>query len=570
MEYRRFLPLLLIFSGALASSAQTNWDEQAFRSFSPAQRARFIHDLKPEKPDSAAFMALYRPLYDLARAAGDQRASWLLQFYYFQQRTNLRLTPADNIRLLTELEKTAAEEGWPIERTVARHYLVFEQYYAGQVPAEALYVAILKEFEEMEEMGFEAFRDYEIAWLLYHNGRFMYQMEDLDKALQYFRVAERFVEPTEDGWHHYVLVMNHLQTIYEDEGDYSKGIEYARKILQLTESLPHRDPDQARFLRQWQGLSSVDIASMLVRQGKFAEGEAIADQGYGLAKAVVLADTMPALNMEYEALQVLIAIKLELGKLDEVKGLLHRSDELYHRVGWHYDNNSNNIEYFDCHSKYAEKRGDFASAMNFARRAKHLQDSLDQRNDAHKLERLQRRLEAERHARQLDMVEKEKDLQKWLRNAAYAIIVLLLLLAYGWFHRQRHLRLQQIAELEAARAELNQLMQDFREKTDLASNLRQEIESLAAAGERSQYFEQLVNSTILTDHDWLRFRSLFEKVNPGFIEAQKTLYPDLTAAELRYLVLEKLQLSTHEMANMLGVSDNTIRQTRARLRRKTS
>ena len=325
-----------------------------------------------------------------------------------------------------------------------------------------------------------------------------------------------------------------------------------------------------KFLKQWQGLSSVDIASMLVRQGKFADGESIADQGYALAKVVELADTMPALNMEYEALQVLIAIKLELEKLDEVSKLLHRSDELFRLVGWHYDNNANNIEYFECHSKYAEKKGDFASAMNYARLAEHLGDSLDQRSDAHKLERLQRRLDAERHAKQLNLVEKEKELQKWLRNAACAIIVLLLILAYGWFHRQRHLRRQQEAELDAARAELGQLMQDFKEKTELTTKLRQEIETLAAAGDRSQYLEQLVHSTILTDHDWLRFRSVFEKVNPGFIEEQKTLYPDLTAAELRYLVLEKLQLSTHEMAGMLGVSDNTIRQTRARLRRKTT
>lgn len=515
-------------------------------------------------------MALYRPMYDIATATGDMPVTWLLRFYFFQQRTNLRLTPADNIRLLTELEKTADKAGWTIEQIVARHYLVFEQYYANQASGEALYVAILKEFGDMEELGFETFRDFDVAWLMYHNGRFMYQLEDLDKALQFFRVAEQFIEPTAQGWHTYVLVLNHLQTIYEDQGDYAKGIEYARKILQITQSLEHNNPDQRKFLKQWQGLSSVDIASMLVRQGRFAEGEVMADQGYALAKVVELADTMPALNMEYEALQVLIAVKLELGKLDEVKGLLHRSDELYRLVGWHYDNNSNNIEYFDCHSRYAEIRGDFASAMKYTRLAKHLHDSLDQSSDAHKLERLQRRLDAERHAKQLNLVEKEKDLQEWLRNAACAIIVLLLILAYGWFHRQRHLRRQQEAELDAARAELSQLMQAFKEKTELSTNLRQEIETLATSGERSQYLEQLVHSTILTDHDWLRFRSVFEKVNPGFIEEQKALYPALTAAELRYLVLEKLQLSTHEMAGMLGVSDNTIRQTRARLRRKTT
>lgn len=108
----------------------------------------------------------------------------------------------------------------------------------------------------------------------------------------------------------------------------------------------------------------------------------------------------------------------------------------------------------------------------------------------------------------------------------------------------------------------------FQEKTELAKNLRTELQRFSTAGEQSQHLEQLLGSTLFSEGDWLRFRSVFEKVYPEFIAEQKALYPGLTPGELRYLVLEKLQLSTREMARMLGVSDNTVRQKRARLQRK--
>ncbi|MBK7939887.1 MAG: hypothetical protein IPJ82_23630 [Lewinellaceae bacterium] len=544
------------------------FDKVRWAALSSAQRCRFIHELELETLDSAAFMAICLPLTVIAEKEQDHRVAWLLQFYCFQQRGNLKRSAEDNIALLSELEKSASDEGWQTEQIVAGHYLAFEKHYAGQLPHEALYVHILKEFGQMEVFGFEKFRDFNMLWLTYHNGRFMYQLDDFDKALQFFHVGEKFIETTKSGGHISILVLNHLQTIYQHQKDYEKGIAYAQKILRIAQSSSTANPAEQIFYRQWQGLASVDIASMLVGQGKLAEGEAFADQGYELAKATDKIVSLAAMNLEYEALQVLIFTKLELGKLEDAGLLLRRLDELYDRVGGHYENYFNNIEYFECHAKYEEMRGALAAAMRYTRLAQPLQDSLERRNDARKLEQLKQRLDAEKYTERIRLIENEKELQEWLRNAAFAILTLMLLLAYGWFHRQRHLRRQKEAELEAARSELAALTQNFREKSEIAANLRLELENRSATGERSQYLEQLTRSTILTDDDWLRFRTVFEKVHPGFMEEQKTLQPDLTPAELRYLVLEKLQLSTHEMANMLGVNDNTVRKTRARLRRK--
>ncbi|HRI62457.1 MAG TPA: helix-turn-helix domain-containing protein, partial [Saprospiraceae bacterium] len=141
-------------------------------------------------------------------------------------------------------------------------------------------------------------------------------------------------------------------------------------------------------------------------------------------------------------------------------------------------------------------------------------------------------------------------------------------LAFGWFKRLQYLKRQKEAELNAAINDLAVLTQDFRDKSEMVENLRREMKALATQNQRSEYLEQLTHSVILTDDDWTHFKELFEKVHPGYLAEQKAQCPDLTRAELRLLALEKLGLDVHEIANILGISTNTVYQTRRRMRKK--
>ena len=122
--------------------------------------------------------------------------------------------------------------------------------------------------------------------------------------------------------------------------------------------------------------------------------------------------------------------------------------------------------------------------------------------------------------------------------------------------------------MEIAEYDLQNTHNNVVEQSHMVEKLSLEIEKMAHSDERQAFIDQLMAKTILTEEQWTEFKHLFEKVYPAFIEEQKILYPDLTPAEIRLLVLEKLGIGLHEMANMLGVSKNAIHQTRYRLRRK--
>lgn len=78
------------------------------------------------------------------------------------------------------------------------------------------------------------------------------------------------------------------------------------------------------------------------------------------------------------------------------------------------------------------------------------------------------------------------------------------------------------------------------------------------------YLEQ----KILTDDDWENFKARFKAIYPGFfVQIQKSGIP-LTEAENRLLVLMHLDLNSKDMANILGISPQSVRVCKMRLKKR--
>jgi len=113
--------------------------------------------------------------------------------------------------------------------------------------------------------------------------------------------------------------------------------------------------------------------------------------------------------------------------------------------------------------------------------------------------------------------------------------------------------------------EKNNMLDQFKTDLELMKNIqvKEEMDE-----KRIEQLEYLNNATILTEDDWNKFKELFEQVHKGFFIRLKERLPNLTQAETRLLCLTKLELDTRHMAAIIGVSFNTIEQTRYRLRKK--
>ncbi|WP_312135047.1 hypothetical protein [Sphingobacterium sp.] len=78
----------------------------------------------------------------------------------------------------------------------------------------------------------------------------------------------------------------------------------------------------------------------------------------------------------------------------------------------------------------------------------------------------------------------------------------------------------------------------------------------------------MLETHIMTDERWIKFKEVFDRVYPGFLIGQKAIYPKLSENDLRLLALMKLDLSNRSMGDLLGVSIEAIKKAKQRLKKK--
>jgi DNA-binding CsgD family transcriptional regulator len=104
---------------------------------------------------------------------------------------------------------------------------------------------------------------------------------------------------------------------------------------------------------------------------------------------------------------------------------------------------------------------------------------------------------------------------------------------------------------------------------DLELKLTQNQKSvLAAAPDAPPNIHALRQMKILTTPDWLRFRERFNEQFPQFVDKIKVQLPKLTPSEMRLVMLIKIGFDTLEIANVIGISTDSVYTSRYRLRKK--
>lgn len=113
----------------------------------------------------------------------------------------------------------------------------------------------------------------------------------------------------------------------------------------------------------------------------------------------------------------------------------------------------------------------------------------------------------------------------------------------------------------------------LREKNQQIADLQLAIERINES--RSYYLEKeqgllksLLDSHLMTEDSWSSFRRSFDEQYPNFYQSLKSDFPELTESNMRYIILAKLGLSVFEISNLLGISTESVKKSRQRLKKK--
>jgi DNA-binding CsgD family transcriptional regulator len=80
--------------------------------------------------------------------------------------------------------------------------------------------------------------------------------------------------------------------------------------------------------------------------------------------------------------------------------------------------------------------------------------------------------------------------------------------------------------------------------------------------------DDLKDSKILTSDDWNKFQEHLDIIYPGILLKLKDRYLGITNAESRLFILIKLGLRSSDLSNMLGISVDSVKKSRQRLRKR--
>lgn len=252
-----------------------------------------------------------------------------------------------------------------------------------------------------------------------------------------------------------------------------------------------------------------------------------------------------------------------------------------------------------AHNKMADlmkKSGSFSRESEYLRKAYELNNELFNEEKLRITEEIETKYKVQEKGEQLLRIQEEnKQIQERkfilifgliaVVGLAFSLIIILaqrnksvrkLYAAEQKLRDEEVLKIQR--ELEYNREQLNDFTHHLVEKNRVIFELEKKVISnterrqsqASDNGENQEEYTNLLQLRILTDDDWSKFKMYFDKVFPGLILQLRQKHSNLTGAEERLFLLLKLKTDSREMADMLGISMESVRKNKYRLKKKLS
>ena len=390
-------------------------------------------------------------------------------------------------------------------------------------------------------------------------GSILYVTRDYERAIYYSRRA--ITLETDTSYLVEGAILSRWNTIalcWQKLGVYDSAFHYYNIALQISQKLNNK---------VWVSIILGNMGQVHYLKGNYDRAKQLLEFDYEESKKY--GETTSAAN----SLQWAARINLLQGKKDSA--LIQLETALAHLMVYSEPIYLQNVSYTAAEIYRAFGRND--SVVKYLSIYNHLHDSIERAVANSRLEIARIKLENLENSVTIKNLHKEKEDEKLKRNFILAAIIMMAIIVILMLNRQRQklvyqqkLALQQKVaaetEMTTAKEQLEIFKQNIIEKTNLIEKLEIQVHDREASAIQRQVIDELTHQTILTEEDWERFKTLFEKIYPNFFLKLKHKAPDITIAEQRMGALLKLHLTPKQMASMLGISSESVQKSKRRLR----
>lgn len=224
--------------------------------------------------------------------------------------------------------------------------------------------------------------------------------------------------------------------------------------------------------------------------------------------------------------------------------------------------------------------GQYDKAFDYLEKEYALDQEIRGEDVQARIEKLTAQYESEKREKQMAILEKEKSQSEFYfittLGSGIFLVIAAGLIIYTLRLRIRNSRFKEAelrSQLEQKNKELTSYALNFIQKNELMGELTDRINELKKQSDPGTISElnrinNIVDSSFRIDQDWENFKMMFEEVHQGFLPSLKEVYAELSNADLKLCALLRLNLNLKESSKILGISPDSVKIARYRLRKK--
>lgn len=401
-------------------------------------------------------------------------------------------------------------------------------------------------------------------------GFFMGTIGDTGEAINYLKKAEKFAEPNS----------NEMATIKDNIGFYYLELnqfENAKKYFLQARTIARSINDRIRYAKILGNLGhleykigNIDKAVQLLKQD------------------IYISKQQQSLNNTSYAQILLSRILIDKNQIGEAKALLNEAEKFAESKP-HFKKSVFEIEQLKL--KIAQKENNPQQELISLRKLNDLDEQLTNADSEKNLERSNILAQKERYANKLSLTNVQFEKEQ-LKNKAIIVISVLLffIIILLVIFNKKQLRIRQekydktVLKLQLEKVKSEQKLSEtnntlssystyLSEKNGQIELLNKELgkiknSSYSSIEKEKQQLQKLLDSHLMTDENWQKFKKVFQHEYPIYFESLISDFPDLTESNLRIISLMKLGLSNQEISSLLGVTIEGVKKSKQRLRKK--
>lgn len=452
--------------------------------------------------------------------------------------------------------KTAFQKNLALAKALNNEMLLADGYYWYAVfmnqheqVAESLFYS-LKSIELVEKLGSESFYGTDNRYRLL--GELLYHTREYEKSIQYSKKALLYNFNNAKNKQH-IFMLNTIGLAYQKLNKLDSAISYFDKSSTLAANLNEKP---------WITIPKANKAQIWFTQKKYAAALPLFKADYD--EGMKIGDYPNAGNN----LQWMAKIYLAEGKNDDALKKARQALQILQPI-----RKSGAIaNTYQTLSAIYKQQNKVDSSDHYLLLYNNIHDSIEAVVAKSNSEIVQLRVDDENNKSKIELLQKDQRTEKLNRNIFIGFVLLLSLIIYWLYRRQHHTQKQQQQrkeeELKAATEQMHLFTKTIAENLQLIDSLQQQIEQQNLDPAVKQNLEMLKQKTILTEEDWEVFQNIFEKIYLGFFERLRKINPSITSAELRFASIIRLQMNNKQAGAMLGISPDSARKTRLRLRQR--